>query len=131
MDLFRPASLIWDLYQQHQIHEVQEATDLVESDVDSLRRKLDGLQRRNDTLALACQAMWELLRSQANSSDELMVRKMEEIDLRDGQADGRISPPPLECPRCARKNNAVRFGCLYCGTKLSEIAREKGVLPAA
>lgn len=130
MNLYRPANLIWDLYQQHQIIEIQTAADEVESEVESLRRKLDGLQRRNDTLAQACQAMWELLRTQSNSTDEVMVRKMEEIDLRDGQADGRISPPPVECPRCARKNNAARFGCLYCGTKLSEITREQGVIPA-
>jgi hypothetical protein len=38
-----------------------------------------------------------------------------EIDLRDGQADGRIGTSVSDCPSCGRKVNARRGSCLFCG----------------
>lgn len=32
--------------------------------------------------------------------EETLIAKILEIDLRDGQKDGRMSPTPKRCPKC-------------------------------
>ena len=70
-------------------------------------------------MALACQALWELLREETALSDEDLRNKMREVDLRDGNADGRLRPVAVACEKCDRPVNSRRRTCLYCGWEMT------------
>lgn len=86
--------------------------------VERLQLELRRAHERTDRLALVCQALWELLRERAGLSENDLVQRIREIDLRDGVADGRITPVPVVCPACHRQSTSRREECLYCGTRL-------------
>lgn len=86
--------------------------------VDRLAREVQSLQRRVDTLALTCQALWEVLCEQRPLINDEVFLKMEEIDRRDGETDGKISPQLMACPNCRRPSNTRRPTCLYCGAEM-------------
>lgn len=79
--------------------------------------EINRIHRRVDRLALACQAMWELLRDSTDIEDKDIFDKMEEVDLRDGVRDEKMGAPVVHCPSCGRKGNAYRPLCIYCGAK--------------
>jgi hypothetical protein len=110
--------LIIDAYQQGQIAEAQVSAAQASDRAKRLQAEVDDLKRRADALTIANQALWEILRARLGIEDKTVLLKMQEIDLRDGLADGKISPRPVACPRCARNSNSKRRACLYCGAAL-------------
>lgn len=69
-------------------------------------------------MALACQAMWELLRERASVTDAELLAKMKEVDLRDGSLDGRMRPVVVNCPKCGKPSNTKHSVCMYCGAAI-------------
>ena len=66
-------------------------------------------------LYLITQALWELLKREHGYNDELLMRKVLDIDLSSGRLDGKA--PKKErpnCPSCGRKLGRLPT-CLYCG----------------
>lgn len=110
--------MLFDIYQQHRISEASAAAESAKDKVQALRNQVDDLQRKTDALSITCQALWELLRAATNLTDQDMLQKMQEIDLRDGRLDGRIKSPPVNCPSCQRITNGERRACLYCGVRI-------------
>ena len=47
-----------------------------------------------DRLALASQSLWEIVREQTGLTAEDLQKKILEVDLRDGNADGTAEPSP-------------------------------------
>lgn len=84
----------------------------------AVQRELSALRRRTDFLSVACQAMWELLCERAQLTDVDIQAKIQEVDLRDGSADGKISGTLEVCSACGQSTNNVRKTCLYCGAEL-------------
>jgi hypothetical protein len=76
------------------------------------------LERQVERLALASQALWELLRATGALSDEQLLAKMQEIDLRDGKVDGKMGAGRAECPECHRLSHTRHAACMYCGAEL-------------
>ncbi|HTE04589.1 MAG TPA: hypothetical protein VK824_00220 [Planctomycetota bacterium] len=76
-----------------------------------------ALDARVERLNLACAAMWSLLKQHGHGEEELLA-KMQELDLLDGQVDGRLAPPARTCTACRRKSSGRRELCVYCGAKL-------------
>ena len=111
-------SFLFDLYQQGQISTATTKAEQAKRSAESMQIELDDLKRKADGLTIACQAMWEIVRTMGGISDEVLLRKMEEIDLRDGRADGKISATLMLCSSCGRKSNSDRKSCLYCGTAM-------------
>lgn len=83
-----------------------------------LQEEVRRLERRTDRLSLVCQALWELLRERTNLGDNDLIARMQQIDLRDGVADGRMTPMTVICPSCNRTSNSRRDECVYCGARL-------------
>ena len=68
------------------------------------------------------EAMWTILKEQLGYEDEELMRRIEEIDMRDGVVDGKVkNTPNPPCPECGRTLIGKRPKCLYCGV---EVKRE-------
>lgn len=82
-------------------------------------RAEDGLVRANadiERLMLITEALWNILKEQHGYADDELVRRVLEVDMRDGRIDGRVaSRPPEDCPHCSRPVPSDRRYCLYCG----------------
>ena len=87
----------------------------VSTQADHLRMQVRRLEATVERQALACQAMWELLQQHLPVGEKDLLKKMEQIDLRDGVADGRVTPQATTCGACKRTVHAKRKNCLYCG----------------
>lgn len=110
--------MLWDIIQQAQIHDAQSTADGANRRADLVRRDVENSQATIDALALSCAAMWELLSDKLGVTEQELMAKIEEIDLRDGKLDGKIARVTQDCPDCRRVNNGKRVRCLYCGTAL-------------
>ncbi|MDP0490016.1 MAG: hypothetical protein Q7Q71_03055 [Verrucomicrobiota bacterium JB023] len=85
---------------------------------DRLGRENARLKKEIEELTLASQAMWELLSGHLGFTDEHLISKMNEIDLRDGQLDGKIADEIVTCPKCGQKVSTAKPNCVYCGTRV-------------
>ena len=82
--------------------------------------KLETLQVDVERLLMIAEALWDMLKEQHGYSDDDLINRIAEIDMRDGQLDGRVAPTvPLECPNCHRTLMKKRPVCLYCGTPVA------------
>ena len=111
MDLFI------DAHQYGRIAKAQSDATNAKNKAESFDRRLTNTERRLDKLSLACQALWELLKVRTDLTIEDVYNKMEEIDLRDGHKDGKISGTVLKCSSCGRTINTLHSVCIYCGTE--------------
>ena len=67
---------------------------------DAINPGRDPIERQ----MIISEAIWELLKEKVGLTDEDLVKKVREIDLRDGVLDGRVKPePPIACPKCGKK----------------------------
>lgn len=110
--------LLIDLYLNQRVSQVEATAEAAKDTAKQLRHEINDLKRKCDALTITSQALWEILRNKAGMTDAMILEKMQEIDLRDGRADGKISGRVVRCPRCGRSSNANRKLCLYCGTSM-------------
>lgn len=108
-------SMFWDLSQDRRISSVSTDASRASQKASEVAEQQRSMEARVDSMMLACQAMWEIIRDQHGISDQQLQEKMEEIDLRDGRLDGRISPGVFSCAKCGRNTSRRRDRCLYCG----------------
>ena len=95
-------------------------SDQLQVSVQTLAQEVRELERRNDRMSLASQALWELLRERTDLTEEDLQAKILEVDLRDGVEDGKMSKRVSECPQCQRPTNSKRSHCVYCGAVLEK-----------
>ena len=117
--------MLWEIYQTAGIHSAQQqaaearsTSRRVENQTRFAEHEFRRLEARIDSLAIGCQAMWELLAESTNLTKEDIVSRMQEIDLRDGKADGKVSRNVSDCPTCSRPVNSKRDRCIYCGEQM-------------
>ena len=86
-------------------------------DANRIRTENEQIQFDVEKLLMITEAMWTILKEQLGYEDEELMRRIEEIDMRDGVLDGKvkgsINPP---CPECGRVLIGKMPKCLYCGT---------------
>lgn len=85
------------------------------SNLNSLTSDVAHLKHHLGRLMLLNQALWELLQQKMGLSEAELLALVEQIDLRDGKADGKLTEHPLRCPKCTRVNSSRHQRCLYCG----------------
>lgn len=73
------------------------------------------VETRLEKLTLICMAMWELLRDNTKFTEADLMAKVQEIDLRDGVPDGKVTSKVQKCPKCQRTMSTRHQVCLYCG----------------
>lgn len=111
----------WNAVQARQITGVRNDLRQTGDDIRRARNENIDMEAELERLSMTCRAMWELCSERLGLGDRELIDKVHEIDLRDGQRDGRFRSVPQPCPRCARTNGAHRPRCLYCGTELPQL----------
>lgn len=108
--------LFWELHQQRRIGEIQSDARNAEGKARDLGYQVNVLQQSIEKLALVNAAMWSLLQEKAHLKDEDLANRMQQIDMMDGVADGRISPQKaMLCAKCQRTLSRTHERCMYCG----------------
>ena len=102
---------------QHVGMDAGTATRVRSSESAALEAKegIKELRHQVERLTLLNQALWELIRDKAGLTDADLERMAQEIDMRDGQLDGKMGGRAFTCPTCHRISNAKHYKCLYCG----------------
>ena len=111
--------MFWEMYQQSNINAAAYKANLARQTAEKTASQSatmhELLESRIESLALTCQALFEIMEARDGVTKEMLAAKMEEIDLRDGKLDGRMSPPNKVCSNCGRRTSKTRSSCLYCG----------------
>lgn len=69
-----------------------------------------------ERLLMITESLWTILKEQHGFDDNELIRRVAEIDLRDGKLDGKLAKePPTNCPHCNRPMIKRRPYCMYCG----------------
>ena len=76
-----------------------------------------ALEDRLDKLTLITMAVWELLREKAKLTEADLLEKVQELDLRDGVPDGKVTRGISQCPKCGRNMSPRHQRCMYCGSE--------------
>jgi len=118
--------MIWSIHQQQGINSANQTADRAEKKTDGLEGDLRRISRHVDRLTLACQSMWELIRDNTDLTEEDLERKISEVDLRDGKADGKIAMQVLTCIACGQKTNSKRSICVMCGAPVKRTSQFEG-----
>lgn len=109
--------MFWELYQISQINKAQSTASRAELKAETSREYFRLLEGKIGSLALACQSLWEILEENTDITRDQLLAKMEEVDLRDGRKDGKLSKTVEACGSCGRRTSRRRPNCLYCGEK--------------
>jgi hypothetical protein len=114
-------NFIWDVFQQYQIHKLNKtfdaAKDVVAQEQAGQAATLGQMEEKFDRLALICRAMLELLEERTGLTDQDLVKKIAEVDIRDGKADGKMTAKAKPCPSCGSMMSPRFNRCLFCGHK--------------
>lgn len=81
----------------------------------SAHEKYRQLEERVEKLILLNLAMWELIKERTQLTEADLVKRVAEIDLRDGVADGKITRTVKKCKECGKVMSSRHSNCLYCG----------------
>jgi hypothetical protein len=104
----------WDLFQQFQIGKIEKSADHAVAASARAQAEVSTVDARIDRLSLMCFAMWELVRERTGVTDIDLMKKMHEIDLRDGVADGKRGFAPVKCANCGKTISEKDEICIYC-----------------
>ena len=86
------------------------------SDASSAKMSAREVADRLDRLTMICHAMWTLLQETTDLTEEDLFARIQELDLRDGVLDGKMTKSVYTCPKCGRNSAPRHNKCLYCGT---------------
>src|SRR4029453_9641530 len=110
--------MLWDLVQHYQIGQLEDRLDLLQEAAsrETIARDANKhLEEKVEKLALIPGALFELLQESTGISEARLRAKITEIDLRDGQADGRMTPRPKKCPKCDAMMSPHFGPFFFCG----------------
>jgi hypothetical protein len=113
-------SWLFDIGQEVRISAAQKEAQKASEKAIDLSSNADSLKRRLDVMALANQALFEILQSRLGISEEEVILRMAEIDMRDGKKDGRMNPRVVSCIKCGRKVSTARLRCMFCNETVTE-----------
>jgi hypothetical protein len=84
-----------------------------------LESRIQQIEANQERLFLICTALTELLRDRELATEAEIVAKLQEVDLRDGLADGKFGGLQIiACPHCGNRTKRRHVHCIYCGKPL-------------
>ena len=81
------------------------------------RSEVQVLRAAIDKLILVDRALWEIVAESQGLTEEYLLNKVNEIDLRDGVLDGKMREPIRKCASCGKVLQQGYAKCIYCGMK--------------
>lgn len=109
--VFRSA---YSLYQKTQ--QASQDAGTAQSQAASAVTRIEQMQADIERLLMIVQALWEIIKENELVDDEELMRKIQDIDMRDGVLDGRVAKTANpQCPHCRRTLIGRHPFCLYCG----------------
>lgn len=85
-----------------------------------LEARLKQLEANQERLFLVCTALTELIRDKNLVTEAEVLAKLQEVDLRDGMADGKFGGVQVvACPHCGNRTKIRHLNCIYCGKPLT------------
>lgn len=109
--------LFWELRQQRDISYAQDAAQHASRKTTDLTTEIKALRNAIDKLLLINRALWEIMAEKNGLNDEYLTQKVNEIDLRDGKLDGKVTTAVRQCASCGKTIFAGHQKCLYCGAE--------------
>ena len=73
------------------------------------------LETRLERALLVCEAMWTFVREKLGVTDLELLQRVNDLDLSDGQLDGKVRKGAVACPQCGRTIARRLPKCMYCG----------------
>jgi hypothetical protein len=116
-------SILWDLIQQRSIGAggpVLQQAAAAEQKAGEAVYSTQSLHSRIDRLSLINRAIWELIQEKLGLSEKDLLKKVQEVDLRDGKIDGKVHAEVKMCPGCENVLSARHLKCIYCGAPVTE-----------
>ncbi len=84
-----------------------------------VRTQNEFIQCDVEKLFMLTEALWTILKEKHGCTDAELVQRLQEIDMRDGKLDGKVTKVKPDCPKCSRKLMGKRPVCLYCGAEVA------------
>ena len=113
-------NFLFDIAQEMRARNAQQSVESARDKAIDAKGATIDLARRVEVMALANQALFEVLKSRLGISEEEVILRMAEIDARDGSKDGKMSARVVACRQCARKVSTARQRCMFCGEVVVE-----------
>ena len=105
--------IAWAASRQRGNTKTEQLTALAKSGLSETRAQGERLQFDVEKCFMITQALWELLKSEHGYTDELLISKINEIDLSDGKLDGKVAKKERSaCPSSGRKWDGIRSACI-------------------
>lgn len=105
----------YGMYNSSAARQARQTSQEARRDARSASRTVEELEERLDRLAMLSAAMWTLIRDRTRLTEDDLVEKLNELDLRDGVEDGRVGRAVLACTQCGRPVSSRSAKCQYCG----------------
>lgn len=106
--------MLWEILRQNHATELSEQASRIAKET---KRNYSEVPDKMAQLSLISQAIWELLKEKHGLDEIDLLNKIEEIDIRDGKLDGKVSQHVVTCLGCSRKIRTASRQCIYCGTQ--------------
>lgn len=110
--------LLYDIRQNARIADAEAVAGRSNSKTESVAQNVEDLEERIDKLTLLNYALWSLLEEKIGLTEAELLDRVQELDLKDGKLDGRVSSGVINCPHCNRPLSQRHRKCMYCGYEL-------------
>ena len=85
----------------------------------SAKSAVESVSHEVERLLMITEALWDILKEKHGYSDDDLMRRVAEIDMKDGKLDGKVAKTgPASCPKCSRPMNRRHSACIYCGEQI-------------
>ena len=108
-----------DLYDEVWLREQKERREKPTGPTAAGLTDVDRLEMQVEKLRLVSRALCELLIESTGLTEDQLLAKIDEIDLRAGSKDGQMSARAEKCPECGRTAGLGRVRCQYCGAPVT------------
>ena len=105
----------WGLGHLRQAAAAEASASGARTSANEAARTARDIQEQVDKLTLICMAMWSMVQDTSSFTEEDLMRRVRDLDLMDGDADGKITRRVAKCPKCDRVMSPRHKRCLYCG----------------
>src|SRR5882724_3956820 len=108
--------IFWNMYTMQDRIDTSIRSEQGLATAEDAQNRVSVLEWKVNKLILINMALVELLTAHAGLTEAQVLEKMQEIDLRDGKPDGKMSESvAAACEECGKTYSKKHNHCLYCG----------------